>query len=712
MIVITARLAWKGRITLSHIRLLHQLAALNGIQSAYYDVNRKRQVASQESLLATLRVLGSPVNTLTDVPSALREHHQTTWRQLLEPVIVAWNGKPPTVELRLPSKANAHLDCYLELETGEKREWRTDAGSLQTLENAEIEGSSYLKKSLQLPSVLPSGYHRLRIEVPEKSEEALIIAAPLKAYLPPQNHRDWGVFLPLYAVHRQDGPGCGNYTDLAELTSWVSGMGGSMVGTLPFLPVFLDHPFDPSPYLPVSRLMWNEFYIDVTKVPELQKCPQAQATLASAEFNDELANIRGLPTVDYFRLMSLKRRVLEELCRCLFSADLSSRLDELRRFAENRPLIEQYARFRATCEKQRSPWQSWPQTLQKSLKEGDYDEESRRYHLYAQWLAHQQVEAVAETAGNGRGRLFLDLPLGSHPDGFDSWHWQELFVRGCSVGAPPDAVFTSGQDWSFPPQHPEKRRKMGYRYYIECLRHHCRHARLLRIDHMMGFHRLFWIPHGMEVSDGVYVRYHAEELYALVTLESHRNKTMVVGEDLGTVPSYVRPAMSLHGLLRMYVVQYELEDNRKRAMRPVPANALASLNTHDMPTFAAYWQGLDLQQRVELGVLRREDIPEEKKRREMIKSAVASFLRNKGLGEDADITDIIRAILDFLSASRARVLLVNLEDLWQELLPQNVPGSRDRCNWCRKARYPFEVFSHMPEVVDALKRIDRIRKGE
>jgi len=702
---------------LSKTLLVHQLARLYGIQTAYHDVAHRRRPASLESLLAVLPLLRAPVETLHDIPSALRERQQMLWRRVLEPVVIAWGSGPLQMEVRLPSSlADTSLAGYLRLETGEQLslEWRKNG--LPILKTVEVEGGRYVIKRLSLPSRLPLGYHRFILELRGELAEALVISAPLKAYIPPNQKmgRGWGVFIPLYALYHQEGWGSGNFSDLETLITWVARMGGDVVATLPLLASFLDAPLEPCPYAPVSRLMWNEFYLDISKVPELQKCAQAQTILSSSPFQEELETVRNLHLVDYRREMVLKRQVLEELSRFCFS-EASDYLESLQHFAEVNPIVEDYARFRAVCEWQCTSWRSWPHPLCEGiLREGDYDETRKRYHIYVQWLAHQQIQAVSERARENGLRLHLDLPLGVHPDGYDVWRNQDLFVQDASVGAPPDVVFTWGQDWRFPPLHPERLRQQGYRYYIACLRHHLRHAGILRIDHVMGLHRLFWIPQGMEASQGVYIRYPAEEFYAILALESHRNKAVIVGEDLGTVSPEVRPAMLRHGLQRMYVVQYELDSNLKRALRTVPANAVASLNTHDMPPFAAFWQELDIQSRQEMGLLNEAAAQQEIESRQTLKEYLVSLLQSKGQGMTpcVGLQAILRATLAFLSASRALVVLVNLEDLWQEVQYQNMPGfPKESCNWRRKARYTFDTFCQLPQVVEALNEIDGIRRG-
>ncbi len=700
----------------SGTRILYQLAHLYGVQTVYYDVFRRRQQASAEALMAMLRSLGAPVATLQDVPSAWRERRQSLWQRPLEPVIVNWDKAPLTIAVRLPSStADACLSCYLRLETGEWRHWEWCGADLPVLEAVEIEGIKYVAKQLSFPEALPWGYHRLTLRLPGRDEETLIIVAPLKAYVPlkKKENRIWGVFLPLYALHTRKSWGSGDFSDLEALITWIAGMGGQSVATLPVLATFLNDICEPSPYLPVSRQLWNEFYLDITRIPELQDCPSARTLMASSSFKEETKDLLNAPLVDYHRQMLLKRQVLEELCRCFF-ARASDKREALQQFAEANPVVEDYARFRATGEKLRVPWHSWPQPLRDGiLREGDYDEKNRRYHLYVQWLAHQQIQALSEKAKAKGVRLYLDLPLGVHSDGYDVWRQRNAFMLDASAGAPPDPVFAEGQNWKFPPLHPDKIREQGYQYFITYLRHHLRHAGILRFDHVMSLHRLFCIPNGLETSQGLYVRYRAEELYAILSLESHRNSAIIVGEDLGTVPPEVRQDMGRHNLQRMYVVHYELASRPQAPFHPIRRNSVASLNTHDMATFASFWQGLDIEKRLELGLLDETKAQKESGNRSLIEEALATFLNDQGWieGHVADIPAILKGCLAFLSASQARVVLVNLEDLWLETQPQNIPSTVEEYpNWRRKSRYSFEAFSGMPEVIDTLLMVEQLRK--
>lgn len=699
----------------TQVSQLHHLARLYGVQTAYQDVFRRRRGASPETLLAVLRGLGAPTEGFRDIPGALRERRQALWQRVCNSVVVAWDGGPIDLELRLPpGLADSRVDCHLELEGGEVRSWGCDLGGIPTSGTTELEGVPYVTKRLML-SRLPWGYHRLRLAVQGRSFDCLVIAAPPKSYTlaASQRGRIWGVFLPVYALHSPRSWGGGDLSDLEALIDWVTELGGGVVGTLPLLATFLDEPFDPSPYAPASRLFWNELYLDVTRVPELEHCPAARTLLGSPELRRELEPLRSSPLVDHRHQAALKRKILQELACCLLGED-SERRAAFRRFLQAHPALEDYARFRATGERHGTPWTVWPQPQSGgALQEGDYDEEARRYHLYAQWLTHEQFEALSKAARQKELGLYLDLPLGVHPAGYDVWRHRAVFALGARTGAPPDAVFTKGQNWGVPPLHPERIREQGYNYYLASLRHHLRYARILRIDHVMGFHRLFWVPNGLETSEGAYVRYRDEEFYAILTLESHRHRTLIVGEDLGTVPTEVHAAMARHEVHRMYVMQYELGANPRHPLRAIPPDSVASLNTHDMPPFASFWQGLDIPSRLELGLLDDAAARMEGERRLALNQALVSLLHHSGWLERTtpDAEAVLRACLAYLGASPARVVLVNLEDLWLETSPQNVPGSRpEHPNWRRKARYALETFSGMARVHDPLHQMDHLRR--
>ncbi|MGH9088290.1 MAG: 4-alpha-glucanotransferase, partial [Acidimicrobiales bacterium] len=315
----------------------------------------------------------------------------------------------------------------------------------------------------------------------------------------------------------------------------------------------------------------------------------------------------------------------------------SSRRDELEHFARSRPEIAAYARFRGERE-----------------GEGPAADRATGYHLYAQWAAEQQLEAVGE-------RLLLDFPVGVHPDGFDAAWRSSSFAGGAEVGAPPDTFFEQGQRWGFRPMHPRAIREDGYRYLIDCLRHVMRRAGVLRLDHVMSLQRLYWVPDGYDATHGVYVRYPLEELRAVVCVEAARSATAVVGEDLGTVPGEVRAAMTQDRMLRTWVLQLEMQGPGERLPTPTEMS-VASLGTHDLPRFAAWW--------------------------------------------GAGAADALRPCLDHLAGGPSRMVMVDIEDLWLERRPHNRPGTTTG-NWRHRSDRTLE---ELKTTADLLARVDRLRR--
>ncbi len=700
----------------SGIGALRQLATLYGVRTSYFDIGGRKRRAEPEGLLAVLRALGAPITRIPEAPEALRERVAAQWRRGAEPVVVAWGGRVPTIDLHAAAADLAGpIECTLRREDGEVRRWRVAPSALPVRSSAEIEGQRHVAVRLRGPAGLPQGYHRLHLErAGAEVQETLIISAPRRAYRPPTEEapRSWGLFLPLYALHSRRSWGASDLTDLEQFMSWVGGLGGRVVGTLPLLATFLDELFEASPYVPASRLFWNEFYLDPARSPDLPRSAEARALLEAAQLQADLEEVGGDDLVDYRRIARIKRPILEAMARSFF-AEPGERGKAFDHFRRTRPALEDYARFRAVSERLRLPWQSWPAPLRDGeITEGDFDEEARRYHIYVQFLLYEQLSALSREKGRRSAGLYLDLPLGVHSAGYDTWKERDAFAFEIHTGAPPDPLFAGGQNWGFPPLHPQRIREQGYRYVIEVLRHHLRHAAVLRVDHVMGLHRLFWIPKGFPATAGVYVRYVPEELYAILSLESHRYRTQVVGEDLGTVPPSVRRSLGRHNISGMYVVQYEATSELGEELRPITRDYLGSLNTHDMPPFAAMWYGLDLPSPKGLAPADAAAVRALHRHRAGLKAMMVALLRAGGwltVGSSrAEV--ILRGLLAHLAASPAGLIMINLEDLWLERRPQNIPGTGvERPNWRRRARYGFEEFSQNKAVVATLRLVNRLR---
>jgi 4-alpha-glucanotransferase len=665
---------------------LAELAGLYGIQLDYWDASGTERRPSDEAVVAVLAALGAPVTGLGDLADAARERRTALWSRLAEPIAAVVADEPAAISLRAPAWATGPARATITLEDGGERAVAFELGSLPVASSCQVDGEERRELLLRLPEPLPAGYHDVRVETGGEPADVLVIAAPRHAPSP-RRARAWGVFLPVYALRSERTMGIADLADVERLLTAVDGLGGSLAGSTPLLAAF---PGEPSPYAPASRLFWNETYADLGASPELERSAAARALLESSAYRSSGRSLAEAPYADYQATHDLRRPVLEALADTLFS-EPSPRRDALEAHLRANPRLADYARFRATGERHGSGWPVWPEAERDGELAVADDDPAFRYHVYSQWLVDEQLAALARRDGAG---LYLDQPLGVHSDSYDTWRERGSFALGASGGSPPDQFFAEGQEWGFPPMHPQRIREDRLRYPIACLRQLLGRARALRIDHVMGLHRLFWVPRGYSAADGVYVDYHAEELYAILCLEAERAGTMVVGEDLGTVPDGVRETMDARGVRRSYVLQFSVSPDPQHAIEAPPRASLATANTHDTPLFAAFWRDAE----------------------PALRHAVTRYLRQRGrLPDDTDEADadaVLRACLADMASVDVETVLVTLEDLWGELEPQNVPGTsgEDATNWRRRAHHSLEEMFDLPGVRDTLHHIDGLRQ--
>ena len=545
---------------------------------------------------------------------------------------------------------------------------------------------------------LKAGYHLLRSSDGESSQ---IIVAPRS--LASATEKTWGAFAPTYALRSENDWGSGSYSELGELAMWLAGLGAKTVATLPLLPSFLeDWKSDPSPYSPASRLFWNEFYVDPTRSPEWDYSPRAREVFEKS--SSKIREWKSAEYVPYYEIAQLKREVIGELAKTYFSVGDKKRLE---RALTEKPRLMDYARFRAHSFATKNSWWSWSDDDKRSLEGTSIDETMVQFYAYSQMLALEQVSELAASCRDKGLSFYLDLPVGVHSDGYDVWKNPTLYCLRLSAGAPPDPFFTKGQNWGFPPFRPSSLVSDGFVHFKEILKHHLSQASLLRLDHVMGLHRIYVVPHGVEADRGAYIRFPFEELYATLLLEASRANARLVGEDLGTVPEEVRLAMNEHLLSRLFVFQYEAHPSNEKVVDAAASNTVATLDTHDMPMFAAYWQGLDVPDRIALGLLNDVSSKQEAETRAQIRSA---WLKVLGLKSEAPLKIIFEKTMLFLGASDAELALVTLEDAWLEERPQNTPGTwKERRNWERKTLRTIEEMQSDGHLKEFLRKLAQSR---
>jgi 4-alpha-glucanotransferase len=423
----------------------------------------------------------------------------------------------------------------------------------------------------------------------------------------------------------------------------------------------------------VSRLFWSELMLDLEGAHRPTASPATlDVKLADAEVRAALA---GRPVPDPALLD-----------------------DELVR----------YARFRGAQVRLGRNWRDWPADARAGSLEAEHvDPEEERFQLIAQSLLREQLGDLKQRLEHDGMRLGLDLAVGVHPDGYDPWSRQALFGEGMSVGAPPDQGFPSGQDWGFTPVLPEASRTEGHRYLAGSLAHQASLAGVLRVDHIMAWTRLYWIPHGMGVHEGTYVSYPAEELFAMLTLESTLNQCEVVGENLGNVPREIHKALPRHGIWGMYLAEFQSPDNPD--ISPPTEMDVALVGTHDTPTFAGWLTANDVSERVRYGLL-----PEHAAAGVRDERARAAHWLAERMNSCVDEPGAFLAeLLVWLGRSESPLVVPWLEDLWLEDRGVNLPGTRssDRPNWQRPmSRLLDEIFTDA-HVEDLLGRLDEARRG-
>ncbi len=531
------------------------------------------------------------------------------------------------------------------------------------------------------PTALPLGYHTV---LRGDTAVGTVISAPTLA--PATSAGRWGVAAPLYALRTDATKGIATYRDLTRLFGWLGGHGGDVVLTLPLLPLYLDEPADWSPYSAVTRRTWSELYVDYDALGAPEPLPVPPLA------DDGHLDHPALGRYRTARLDAISERLLAD--------------PDFVTWRSANALAETYARFRGAQAVFGRQAARWPVSRTEALAAAE--PVVTRRHLVGAWLADRQLAEVAAAARVNGQTLALDVAIGSHSDGFDVWHEGDLFVHGVSVGAPPDPLFWGGQNWGFPPVHPEQSRRTGHRYFRETIRHHLRHAGLLRLDHVMGLFRQWWIPQGAAAPDGCYVRHPLDEMLAIVCLEAHVAGAVVVGENLGVVPPEVYTALPEHRLLGMRVGPDAMPTWGTDQVQVAPRGTMSMLSTHDTPPFAGWWHAADLHTNHRLGLLTDDGLAAALEERADVRARVVGHLVWTGRlpGHDEPEAAIAAGVMDELASQPADITVFNLEDFWLEDRPQNVPGTfQEEPNWRRVAALTLEQMEADPQIAATAGRI-------
>jgi len=596
--------------------------------------------------------------------------------RLLNQAVVVRPGRSSRTELSQAAKPPVH--------------WKIAAG------NKIIAQGETRDPVIVWPADLPDGSYRLHLtDASSVTEEIPLIVAP-KAF-GGDFDRCWLLAIQLYGVRSVRNWGMGDFTDLEALIELAGQLGADGVGLNPLHALFDDRPADCSPYSPNSRLFLNPLYVDVEKLPEFELG-------AFAESGDAIAGLRASDTVDYVAVAGLKWRALRLAFTAFQANPAKERRQDFEQFrAERAPLLSRFACFEVLRHKFNTPWWEWPEQWRQpneakcaGLRDGP-DGAEIEFVEFVQWTADRQLRSCRDLAsklGMTVG-LYLDVAVGVQSDGFDAWNEQVAISRHLSVGAPPDALNTAGQNWGLAGFNAAGLEIQAFEPYREMLRASMRYAGAIRLDHVLGLKRLYLVPHGFAADNGVYVKMPFEALLAATAQESLAHRCVVIGEDLGTVPEGFREQIAEWGIWSYQVMMFERDDHGSfRGIEHYSANALVTFNTHDLSSYAGWRSFSDLALKRSLGI----DPGESDEARWHALTMLSEVLRHHAIDQHD-----LYAVVGFLARTKSRLLTISLEDLLGVIDQPNIPGTVDEHpNWRRRLPLALDGIASAIDVA-ALK---------
>ncbi|OBG86585.1 4-alpha-glucanotransferase [Mycobacterium sp. E136] len=664
---------------------LVELARRYGVATDYEDWAGRRIAVAPSTLISVLAALGVSAATEDDRAAALAAHDREYWERRLPPTIIGRAGATSTFWVHVTHGNPVSLRIHLE-----DGSVRTD---LRQLENNrapyDLDGRLIGEATFQMPANLPIGYHRLELHADDRAFTTALIVSP--ATLVPPSGRQWGLATQLYSVRSERSWGIGDLTDLTDLAVWSAAThDAGFILVNPLHAAAPVAPMEPSPYLPTSRRFVNPIYLRVEAIPEYAYVRRRNRIRKLREGVQSRAD--RADQVDRDAAWKVKRSALEAVYEVPRSAgrDLAYAAYRAREGAS----LDDFAIWCALAERHGADWHQWPRELQHPANPAvaafaAEHADAVDFHRWLQWQLDDQLTAAQATAlqtGMGLG-IMHDLAVGVDPNGADSWALQDVLALGVTAGAPPDEFNQLGQDWSQPPWRPDQLERLAYEPFRALVNAVLRHAGGVRIDHIIGLFRLWWIPNGSRPTEGTYVRYDHEAMIGIVALEAHRAGAVVVGEDLGTVEPWVRDYLHERGLFGTSILWFEAD--RDGDGGPLPAErwreyCLSAVTTHDLPPTAGYLAGEHVRLRDQLGLLTRPAADELADDREQQKRWLDELRRAGLLGDagDSDSAEIVEALHRYLGRTPSRLLSLSLADAVGDLRTQNQPGTTDEYpNW-------------------------------
>ena len=671
---------------------LAALAERLGVATEYRDWSGRMVPVDDATVVAVLAALGIRAETDAERTAALTDCDVRYWSRALPPTIVTRSGAETAFWVHVTHGAPAHV--WVRLEDGGVRSGIRQADNFAS--PFSLEGRLVGEATFVLPADLPLGYHRLHLRSGAEEFATLLIVTPGWLGLPARMgaRRAWGLAVQLYSLRSAGSWGLGDLVDLADLAVWAGSQhGADYVLVNPLHAAAPTTPMEPSPYLPTSRRFVNPIYLRVEAIPEFAFL---SARRSVRKLQEELAD-KG--PIDRDAVWAAKRKALERVYRVPRSAGRQLAFTAFKQ--REGAALEDFATWCAVAEKHGGDWREWPSGLRRPDSPAVAAFAARHearidFHRWMQWqLDDQLAEAQSQAVRTGMALgIMHDLAVGVHPTGADCWALQDVLALGVSAGAPPDEFNQLGQDWSQPPWRPDRLEELGYQPFRQLIQSVLRHAGGVRIDHIIGLFRLWWIPEGAPPTKGTYVRYDHDAMIGILALEAHRAGAVVVGEDLGTVEPWVRQYLRERGVLGTSILWFELDRDGDGDGGPLEAErwrelCLSSVTTHDLPPTPGYLAGEHVRLRDELGLLTR-PAEEEMADDRAVQAAWLAELRRVGLlsgtgeepGEEPGEENVILALYRYLGRTPSRLLALALTDAVGERRTQNQPGTTDEYpNW-------------------------------
>jgi 4-alpha-glucanotransferase len=666
---------------------LAELAGHFGIATDYQDWSGRRIEVPESTLVAVLAAFGVAAATEPERSAAQTAHDRGHWSRALPPTILGRPGSPTTFWVHVAHGQPAEV--WLRLEDGTVRE------GIRQVDNFtapfDLDGRLVGEASFVLPDDLPLGYHRVHVRSGDHEASAALIVTPGWLGLPERlgARRAWGLAAQLYSVRSRQSWGVGDLTDLVDLAVWSASVhGAGYVLVSPLHAAAPTAPMEPSPYLPTSRRFVNPLYLRVEAIPEFAQLRKRGRVRRLRDGVQKHA--ATLDAIDRDSAWAAKRAALELVFSVPRTAGRELAYAAFR--AREGAALDDFATWCALAEAYGGDWHQWPESVRHPGADGVAKFVAKHsaavdFHRWLQWQLDEQLAAAqsqAVSAGMPVG-IVHDLAVGVHPNGADAWALQDTLALGVSGGAPPDEFNQLGQDWSQPPWRPDRLAELEYQPFRALIRSVLRHAGGVRIDHIIGLFRLWWIPQGNAPTQGTYVRYDHEAMIGIVALEAYRAGALVVGEDLGTVQPWVRDYLRARGVLGTSILWFELDRDGNGG--PLPAErwreyCLSSVTTHDLPPTAGYLADEHVRLRASLDLLTR-PVDEELSAAQAERAAWIAELRRVGLlSKHAGVEQTVLALHQYLGRTPSRLLGLALTDAVGDRRTQNQPGTTDEYpNW-------------------------------